>query len=140
MLGRLYSGQDCAMARALELIGERWTMLIVRDARFRGLSRFGEFQKSLGIATNVLASRLEHLVEYGVLAFDAAAGSYTLTESGEDLLTAAIALTEWGEKWVSRGPIDFVAGADGRRVTAALVDADTGKRVALPEVAVRRRS
>lgn len=139
MLGRLYPGQDCALARALELIGERWTLLIVRDARFRGSTRFRDFQSSLGIASNILARRLDHLVESGVMTFDPATGAYGLSESGRDLLTVAIAATEWGEKWVAPGPIDFVHGEARAPVATALVDAVTGERVDPAQVAVQRR-
>lgn len=129
VLGRNYPGQNCALARALELIGERWTMLIVRDARLLGSTRFGEFQKSLGIATNVLAKRLDHLVEQGLMTLDPALGEYRLSESGNDLLTVAIAVAEWGERWVAKGPIDFVDSTNQRPVTAALIDQETGNRV-----------
>ena len=67
MLGRLYENQDCSAARALELVGERWSLLILRDAMFRGSTRFSEFQKSLGVATNILAKRLEGLVQGGLM-------------------------------------------------------------------------
>jgi DNA-binding HxlR family transcriptional regulator len=60
------AGQDCSIARALEIVGERWTLLIIRDA-FLGLRRFGQFQQSLGIARNVLTARLNRLVEAGIL-------------------------------------------------------------------------
>ena len=66
MLKRDYEGQDCSIARALEIVGERWTLLIIRDA-FLGLRRFDEFQESLGIARNVLTDRLNRLVEEGIL-------------------------------------------------------------------------
>lgn len=139
MLGRMYPGQDCALARALELIGERWTMLIVRDARFRGSCRFGEFQKSLGIATNILSRRLEHLVDSGLMTFDAAGAGYSLSESGQDLVTLAIAATEWGERWGAKGPIDFIDSTSGARVTAALVDALSGAPVDPAKVKVQLR-
>src|SRR5215813_11335529 len=66
MLGRTYDNQLCSIARALEVLGERWTLLIVRDA-FLGLRRFDDFQQSLGVARNVLTDRLSRLVETGVL-------------------------------------------------------------------------
>jgi DNA-binding HxlR family transcriptional regulator len=66
MLKRDYHGPNCSIARALEVVGERWTLLIVRDA-FLGLRRFDEFQESLGIARNVLTDRLNRLVEEGIL-------------------------------------------------------------------------
>jgi len=65
MLNRDYQGQDCSIARALEVVGERWTLLIIRDA-FLGLRRFDQFQESLGIARNVLTERLNRLVQEGL--------------------------------------------------------------------------
>ena len=89
MLGRDYEGQDCSIARALEVVGERWTLLIIRDA-FLGLRRFDQFQESLGIARNVLTDRLDRLVEEGIL--DRVRYSerperyeYRLTAKGRDL-------------------------------------------------------
>src|SRR4051794_33037177 len=66
MLGRNYDGQVCSIARSLEIVGERWTLLVLRDA-FLGVRRFEDFQRSLGIARNVLTDRLGRLVEGGVL-------------------------------------------------------------------------
>ena len=91
------------MARALEVVGERWTLLIVRDALFAGATRFGDFQRGLGVATNVLTARLEHLVAMGVMergpAGDRGAEEYHLTDSGRELVSAVVALTEWGDRW-----------------------------------------
>src|SRR5262249_25709747 len=67
VLGRHYDNQDCSAARALELVGERWSLLILRDAMFGGITRFSQFQKGLGIATNVLAERLEGFVAAGLM-------------------------------------------------------------------------
>ena len=67
MLKRHYSGQVCSIARTLEIVGERWTLLIIRDP-FLGLRRFDQFQEGLGIARNVLTDRLNRLVEEGILA------------------------------------------------------------------------
>ena len=67
MLGRTYDGQDCSAARTLELVGERWSLLIIRDALFAGMTRFSEFERSLGIAPNVLAARLAWFVEAGLV-------------------------------------------------------------------------
>ncbi len=66
MLKREYEGQNCSIARALEVVGERWTLLIIRDV-FLGRHRFDELQESLGIARNVLTDRLNRLVEQGIL-------------------------------------------------------------------------
>ena len=67
MLGRLYENQECSATRTLELVGERWSLLILRDAMFRNFTRFSQFQRSLGIATNVLARRLEGFLQAGLM-------------------------------------------------------------------------
>jgi DNA-binding HxlR family transcriptional regulator len=102
MLGRKYEGQVCSVARTLEIVGERWTLLIVRDAFF-GVRRFDDFQRSLGIARNVLQGRLERLVEEGILQrvryqerperFE-----YRLTEKGIDLWPVMVSMLSWGDK------------------------------------------
>ncbi|MEA2421211.1 MAG: hypothetical protein QOF55_310 [Thermoleophilaceae bacterium] len=107
MLGNTYSGQVCSIARSLELIGERWTILILRDA-FLGVRRFDDFQRSLGVARNVLQGRLERLAEGGILErvryqerperFE-----YRLTEKGLDLWPVVVALLSWGDKHASPG-------------------------------------
>ncbi|RZT28861.1 winged helix-turn-helix transcriptional regulator [Cupriavidus agavae] len=96
------SYQPCPVARALDVVGDRWTMLIVRDA-FDGISRFGDLQRNLGVAKNILADRLQKLVEAGILETRAASdGSsyqeYVLTETGEQLFPVLVALRQWGEK------------------------------------------
>ena len=80
MLDRTYPDQVCSIARSLEVVGERWSLLIVRDA-FLGVSRFSDFQRSLGIARNVLTQRLAHLVEEGVFEHRED-GAYVLTAQG----------------------------------------------------------
>ena len=107
MLGTDYPGQFCSIAKSLEVIGERWTLLIVRDV-MRGNRRFGELQNSLGIARNVLSSRLQRLVDEGILERRAYQESpprheYFLTEKGLDLWPALIALQGWGDRY-SAGP------------------------------------
>ena len=108
MLKRDYEGQNCSVARALEIVGERWTLLIVRDA-FLGLSRFEQFQESLGIARNVLTERLNRLVDEGI--FERVRYSerperfeYRLTRKGRDLQIALTGLVQWGDKYVSESP------------------------------------
>jgi DNA-binding HxlR family transcriptional regulator len=102
MLERDYPGQVCSIARSLEVIGERWTMLILRDAVL-GIERFEDFQASLGIASNVLASRLKLLGDEGVLARlpdpqRPGRPKYTLTEKGRELAPALIILMKWGDR------------------------------------------
>lgn len=106
MLGRTYDAQNCSAARALESVGERWSLLIIRDAVFRGMTRFSEFQRSLGIAPNVLASRLAWFVESGLMNVERISGdsdlsNYLLTEKGRELGSVVIALTAWGDKWAA---------------------------------------
>src|SRR3954467_2033057 len=122
MLGRTYEGQVCSAARALEVVGERWTMLIVRDA-FLGVRRFDDFQRSLGVARNVLQGRLERLVEHGILEraryqerperFE-----YRLTEKGLDLWPVVVALLAWGDRHAAPAgpPVVMEHGGCGGRV------------------------
>ncbi len=92
----------CPVARSLSVIGDRWTMLIVRDC-FLGKSRFEEFQKSLGITRHVLSDRLKRLVDQGVLERNAYSQrpqryAYSLTDKGRDFAPALIGLKDWGKK------------------------------------------
>ncbi|MFE6735600.1 winged helix-turn-helix transcriptional regulator [Microbacterium sp. NPDC057650] len=100
MLGRTYDTQICSIARSLEQVGERWSLLILRDALMARVTRFSDFQANLGIATNVLTTRLESFVESGIMQRNGAV-DYLLTGKGRDLATALIALTEWGDAWAS---------------------------------------
>ena len=99
-----FDEMNCGVAQALEAIGDWWSLLIVRDAFF-GARRFGEFERSLGIAKNILSDRLRRLVEHGI--FDRIdvgdAGErfeYRLTKKGEALLTVLTAMREWSDEWV----------------------------------------
>lgn len=100
MLGNTYDTQICSIARALELVGERWSLLIIRDALFARVTRFGDFQHNLGIATNVLTARLESFAASGIMERDGSA-DYILTAKGRALAVSLIALTEWGDTWAS---------------------------------------
>ncbi|WP_137992109.1 winged helix-turn-helix transcriptional regulator [Streptomyces vilmorinianum] len=110
-LPRDYSGQTCALARSMEIIGERWTLLIVRDA-FYGVRRFGEFAVHLGLPRAVLTDRLSTLTQAGVLERLPDTGRrevYGLTPKGVALWPAVRALTSWGEEF-------YAAGGGPRRV------------------------
>ena len=108
-----FAGMNCSIARTLEVVGEWWTMLVVREA-FNGVRRFDDFQAHLGIARNVLAARLQGLVDHGILErrryqdrperFE-----YRLTEKGIGLYPVLIALMSWGDRWE--------VGPDGPPVT-----------------------
>ncbi|KZS83937.1 hypothetical protein B4U45_25840 [Mycobacterium persicum] len=101
-LGSDYQGQDCALARALAILGERWTLLIIRDA-FHGLTRYDEFLRSLGLATNILSARLQKLLEHGVLERTGPRGSYHLTQKGRDLFPVVLTLMAWADRY-EQGP------------------------------------
>ena len=106
MLGRTYERENCSAARALELVGERWSLLIMRDAMFGGARRFSEFERSLGIASNVLAARLELFVDNGLMESQRGVGDtdgreYVLTAQGRDLEPVILALSAWGDRWAA---------------------------------------
>lgn len=121
MLGTTYEAQNCSAARTLEIVGERWSLLILRDVLFRGTTRFSQFQRSLGIAPNILANRLETFVATGLLERRSDQGEkdalhYFPTPKGADLKPVIMALTSWGDRWASpNGPPVFFqhAGCDG---------------------------
>lgn len=96
-----FESAECPVARSLDAIGDGWSLLIIRDA-FDGVRRFGEFQRSLGMAKNILSTRLRSLVAHGVLEIvPASDGSayqeYALTEKGRGLFNVIIGLRQWGE-------------------------------------------
>ena len=116
MLPRTYDNQACSIARALELIGDRWTLLVIRDA-FMGRRRFDDFQQSLGIARNVLTERLNRLVDAGILRrmryqerperFE-----YRLTRKGVELWPMLIAAMKWGDRHLSGAPPALILHKD----------------------------
>jgi len=130
MLKRDYEGQNCSIARALEVVGERWTLLIVRDV-FLGKRRFDELQESLGIARNVLTDRLNRLVAEGILtrvpySERPVRYEYRLTPKGLELNVALTALRQWGDKYLSEKPPRLLrTRSDKRPVVAALVPTGT---------------
>ncbi|AIU87076.1 winged helix-turn-helix transcriptional regulator [Pectobacterium odoriferum] len=92
----------CPVARALDVVGDRWALLIIRDA-FDNRRRFGDFQRSLGVAKNILTDRLRTLVEEGILSVQPVSESsayqeYILTPKGEQLFPLVVALRQWGEQ------------------------------------------
>ncbi len=115
-----FADMNCSIARALDLIGEWWTLLIVREA-FLGCQRFGEFEARLGIAPNVLSQRLSRLVEGGILQVTATSQSgkalaYRLTDKGRDLHPVIVALAQWGDRHAAAPggpPIQLVERATG---------------------------
>jgi DNA-binding HxlR family transcriptional regulator len=103
MLGRTYDAQNCSAARALELVGERWSLLIIRDALFAGHARFADFQRSLGVAPNILTTRLDGFVAAGLMERRRYSEhpehyEYLLTGKGRDLAPVIVALSAWGDQ------------------------------------------
>ncbi|MBP2560567.1 DNA-binding HxlR family transcriptional regulator [Neorhizobium galegae] len=127
-------GANCGIARSLQIVGDWWTLLIVRDA-FRGYQRFGEFQKNLGLAKNILSARLKKLVQEGIFTIEAHPDSpssprYVLTPKGEKLYTVLVALWQWGEEnCFDLGELDteMVDRIDGAPIRALQVKADDGR-------------
>ena len=102
-----FSQMECSIARTLEVIGERWSLLVVRDAMY-GVRRFDDFQQDLGIARNVLTDRLTRLVEHGVMERRQyeerpPRWEYRLTDKGKDLMPVLLAMLRWGDDWASDG-------------------------------------
>ncbi|WP_411383679.1 winged helix-turn-helix transcriptional regulator [Pseudomonas sp. L7] len=121
----------CPVARALEVLGDRWALMILRDA-FDGLRRFSAFQKNLGLAKNILATRLKLLVETGLMELQPASdGSaykeYVLTEKGRSVFPIVVGLRQWGERF------QFEAG----EARSVLLDKAKGEPVAKLEVRAR---
>ncbi len=143
MLGRLYKKQNCSAARALEVVGERWSLLILRDALFRGTTRFSDFQRTLGVAPNVLAKRLEGFIAAGILEAGQSQHSehreYFLTKKGRDLKTVVIALTAWGDRWAAPHgpPVVFKHESCGGHVEQQLQCTTCGETPILTDVVAR---
>jgi DNA-binding HxlR family transcriptional regulator len=124
----------CAIERSLAVVGERWSLLILRDAH-AGITRFAEFQSQLGVATNILAARLDKLVAAGVLEKQAykdpgerARPEYRLTAAGFDLCVVLGALQQWGDTYLPlpRGPVTARCERNtGRPVSVSFID-DSG--------------
>ncbi|MFB7468804.1 winged helix-turn-helix transcriptional regulator [Streptomyces sp. NPDC056224] len=144
MLRHTYEGQDCNLARSLEVIGERWTLLIIRSALL-GVKRFDGFLGNLDIARNVLTNRLAKLVDYGIMQRvpyqdRPVRYEYQLTPAGHDLTRAVIALMQWGDRHLpqEQGPprrADHI-GCEGA-VHVELHCGHCGRRVHNEEVDVR---
>src|SRR4051794_18359634 len=136
------SSEPCLIARSLALVGDAWSMLIMRDAH-AGLTRFDDFRKSLGIAPTMLTGRLSALTEDGLLekrrySERPPRDEYVLTEAGRDFLPVLQALGGWARKHFGEGAIsDLIETSSGRTITPLVVDAETG--VPLSDIAVTLR-
>jgi DNA-binding HxlR family transcriptional regulator len=139
-----FEEMNCSLARSLEIIGEWWTLLIIREAIW-GTSRFDDFHNRLGIARNILATRLARLEEFGLmerLESDESARifDYVLTEKGRDLFTTIVALMQWGDRWIHTKegpPIQFFDKARGAQVKPLTLLSNTGKPLTINDVDIR---
>ncbi|MCA9683478.1 MAG: helix-turn-helix transcriptional regulator [Myxococcales bacterium] len=115
--------ENCSVARALDVLGDWWTLLLVREAFF-GTRRFADFEANLGISKNVLTQRLEHLVAHGVFArvdvgVHGPRHEYELTAMGKDLTMVLTALRQWGDRWIfgeGHEPMQVIDRRNGRPV------------------------
>lgn len=132
----------CPIARSIDVVGEWWTILILRDA-FRGLRRFDEFQASLGIARNLLSRRLKRLVDAGILekrpySTRPLRHEYRLTEKGRDLHPVLMLLMAWGNRWAPRADSTVALSRDTLQpLDPMLVDRATGAPITPRSVVVR---
>jgi DNA-binding HxlR family transcriptional regulator len=140
-----HKDSSCGVARPLDAIGDWWSLLIVRDA-FDGLRRFGEFQKDLGLAKNILAARLRNLVAHGIMdTVPASDGSayqeYVLTEKGRGLFPLLVALRQWGDEFFfepGEAHVLLVDRKTGRPVRKLELRAQDGRIMGPQDTVVRR--
>lgn len=138
-----YKGDDaCSLARAVSVVGQRWSFFILREA-LAGTTRFSEFRKRLGVASDVLTTRLETLVAAGLMQMQEYRESsqrprfsYHLTDGGRQMMLTIAALQQWGDEWTPSSIPTSVAFRDqqGRELKAAFIDPE-GRVVPIDEVA-----
>jgi DNA-binding HxlR family transcriptional regulator len=124
-----YSAENCSIKRALDVVGEKWTLLVMREA-FYGARRFDQFQARIGCARNILSERLATLTEAQILTRSPyrepgqrERHEYRLTEKGLDLITVVVAIKQWGDRWEAAPegpPVDILHRDCGHRVEALL--------------------
>lgn len=136
---------SCSIARSLDVVGEWWTPLILREAMFSDARRFEDFQRGTGIARNILTSRLRRLVEGGIFErhryqehpprYD-----YILTDKGRDLCAALVTLMRWGDAWLAGAdgpPAELVHAGCGNVVHARVVCSHCGQQLTLDDLHAR---
>ena len=134
------AAMQCSIARILDAIGDRWSLLIIRDA-FYGVRRFDDFQRDLGVARNVLTDRLNKLIEKGVLErrqyeerpprFE-----YRLTDRGRDLVGVVLVMMRWGDRWTSTGtpPVTVTHTICGHETTPVVSCSECKEELRLGEL------
>jgi DNA-binding HxlR family transcriptional regulator len=130
---------NCSLARTADLIGDGWSMLILRDL-FLGARHFGEFAASTGMARNILAQRLKHLAAAGLILREGPTNRplYSLTDQGYDLVPALLALIQWGDRWLSDGkPPMILRDHKGRKLPAITLRSRKDKKLDPRQVRVQ---
>ncbi len=135
---------NCSLADTLNLIGEWWTILVLREAFF-GTRRFEDFQQQLGIARNILTARLGTLCDSGIMERvpvkqGAKRHEYRLTTMGRDLLTVIIALTQWGDRWLRKDqgePVIFIDRESGEDIPQVSIRSKDGRQLKARDLAMR---
>jgi DNA-binding HxlR family transcriptional regulator len=141
-----FHDQPCSVAQALEILGDWWTLLIIRDA-FLGVRRFADFEQRLSISKNVLTKRLAHLVEHGVLervdvGQHGERYEYVLSPKGRDLFTVLTALRQWGDRWVfgeGNAPVVVLDRRTGKPIPRVRVLDDDGQPLRARDLEIRLR-
>jgi DNA-binding HxlR family transcriptional regulator len=141
MYRKTFEGMNCSIARALDQIGEWWTLLIIRECTL-GTARFDEFQRRLGIARNVLTDRLKHLAEQGILekiplGENERFFQYRLTVKGEELYPVLVALLQWGDRWIDTrpgAPVKLVDDRTGKAVERVCLRSASGRVLGISDV------
>ncbi|MGH2584181.1 MAG: winged helix-turn-helix transcriptional regulator [Dehalococcoidia bacterium] len=147
MRGVSLSTLHCSIARTLDVVGERWTLLVLRDA-FNGVRRFEHFAARLPIARNVLTDRLQTLVDHGILRRHRYQErpdryEYRLTEKGMELYPVLIALLQWGDRYLAGEdgpPVDVLHTACGHHAAAAVVCTGCGQTLTARDTRGRVRA
>ncbi|WP_199044151.1 winged helix-turn-helix transcriptional regulator [Glycomyces salinus] len=139
---RSFAEFACSLARSLDVIGDTWTPLILRDV-FLGVDKFNDIARDLGVSRALLADRLEHLVREGVLGETVyhqrpRRVRYTLTDGGRELVPILVALTQWGDRWRSGGeaPLEFTHEC-GASLDAEVACGDCGRPLVAESIAAR---
>ncbi|MEU7218625.1 winged helix-turn-helix transcriptional regulator [Nocardia iowensis] len=135
-----FEDMNCSLAQCLEVVGEWWTLLIIRDALF-GVTRFDDFRARIGIASNVLTQRLEHLVEHGILTREPYQDNpvrhdYRLTPKGRSLWLVVTAMRQWGDEWAAPDgpPLEVVHKTCGHTSVVEPVCSACGEHLTGPDL------
>lgn len=141
MQKKSFSEMNCSIAKALDQVGEWWSLLVIRECT-QGATRFDEIQRRLGIARNILTSRLDRLVELNIIERfpvedRANTEGYRLTEKGEALYPVLVSLMQWGDRWLlekDTAPTLLLEDATGEPVQQVTVQGKSGRKLSFRDV------